>query len=69
MRTPRQKKFPPRPLCPVHGKPMNVGRVIGARQYRYCPIDGCRESTQTFRWWRERVEEEGVSPADEARAE
>lgn len=68
MRTPRPKKFPPRPLCPVHKRPMNVNRVIGARQYRYCPVDGCRESIQTYRLLREVVEGE-AAPLEEARAE
>lgn len=38
-----------RPLCPVHGLPMNVNRTLGELQYRYCPVPDCRESKRTLR--------------------
>ena len=40
---------PPVPLCPEHGVPMLVGRVVRRLQYRYCPIPGCPQSARTMR--------------------
>lgn len=51
MRT-RRKRIrpkPPLPLCPEHGVPLLVGRVMRQVQYRYCPIEGCRQSARTKR--------------------
>jgi hypothetical protein len=45
----RKRRTPLPPPCPVHGTPMLVGHVNGARQYRYCQVPDCRESTSTFR--------------------
>ena len=45
----RKRRTLPPPRCPVHGTPMLVGHVSGARQYRYCKVRGCREGISTFR--------------------
>ena len=37
------------PLCPEHGVPMLVGRVVRRLQYRYCPIQNCCQSARTLR--------------------
>lgn len=39
----------PRPVCPIHGVPLLVGRTRGRIQYRYCTISGCHESIRTRR--------------------
>ena len=38
-----------RPLCPVHGLALLVGRTVGTVQYRYCRVPGCHESRTTLR--------------------
>jgi hypothetical protein len=45
----RKRRTPLPPRCPVHDRPMLVNHVEGARQYRYCVVEGCRQSTSTFR--------------------
>ncbi len=45
----RKRRTPLPPRCPVHDSPMLVNHVSGARQYRYCVVEGCRQSTSTFR--------------------
>lgn len=51
MRTRRKRvrPKPPIPLCPEHGVPLLVGRVVRRVQYRYCPVEGCRQSARTWR--------------------
>lgn len=38
-----------RPLCPIHGLAMLVGRTIQDVQYRYCRVEGCTQSCITMR--------------------
>ena len=38
-----------RPVCPVHGLAMLVGRTVDDLQYRYCRVDGCGASCTTLR--------------------
>lgn len=38
-----------RPLCPEHGVSLLVKRTVGAVQYRYCQVPGCRHSMTTHR--------------------
>lgn len=45
----RRKRRSLLPLCYKHRKPMRVGRVVGLRQYRYCPVPGCRITLRTMR--------------------
>ena len=45
----RVRPKPPVPVCPEHGIPMLVGRVVRRLQYRYCPIQGCSQSARTRR--------------------
>lgn len=39
-----------RPVCPIHGVPLLVGRTRGRVQYRYCTIAGCHASMRTRRY-------------------
>jgi hypothetical protein len=50
MRIRSRKKYRPAALfCPVHRCLMPVRCVVGQRQYRYCPVDGCIQAVQTER--------------------
>ena len=62
----RRNKKPLRPTCPVHGLPMLVRCVVEFVQYRYCQVEGCRESTQTMRKksTHRRKRREEASPAE-----
>jgi hypothetical protein len=39
----------PLPRCPIHDLPLLVGRTLREVQYRYCRVDGCKQSQRTFR--------------------
>ena len=45
----RKKHWPAALFCPIHNCLMRVRCVVGQRQYRYCPADGCHEARQTER--------------------
>lgn len=45
----RRRPRPAKPTCPLHGVPLLVQRVVRRLQYRYCPVEGCRESARTKR--------------------
>ncbi len=38
-----------RPVCPDHGLALLVGRTLGTVQYRYCRVEGCKQSRVTSR--------------------
>jgi hypothetical protein len=47
-----RRKTPLPPLCPVHRVPMLSGHSSEKYQYRYCRIEGCRESLRVDRVYR-----------------
>ncbi|HEY2251694.1 MAG TPA: hypothetical protein VGH74_11560 [Planctomycetaceae bacterium] len=45
----RKKNWPAALFCPIHHCLMRVRRVVENQQYRYCPVEGCRETLKTTR--------------------
>jgi hypothetical protein len=45
----RKKHWPAAVFCPIHKRLMPVRCVVGQRQYRYCPVEGCGSTVKTER--------------------